>query len=453
MKKQEIDMTKGSILKNTILFSIPLMLTSLLQLLYNAADLIVVSRFAGSDAMASVGATTSLTNLLTNLAIGVSIGGSVAVARYFGKKDKKGMHRAVHTTILVGIIFGLITGVAGVLLSRALLTLMDTPQGNVLDGATLYMKIIFIGVPAIVLYNFGAAILRAIGDTKRPLYILALSGLVNVILNLILVICFHMGVAGVAIATTVSNYISMIAIIIMLTKTNEIYKLEIKKIKFYKNELKTIFKIGLPSGIQSSLFSLANTVIQSTINTFGTSVIVGNAASVNIEGFMYVSMNAFYQTALTAVSQNYGAGDKKRINKSIYTTISCVFVVGVALGAIILPLSKQLLGIYITDSAQALVFGMERMVIVCSTYFLCGIMDVLAGVLRGLGASTAAMVNALFGACVFRLFWVLVLVPMYRDIQFLYLVLPISWVVVIIMHLAVLKVVKPRAFKSLNNAI
>ena len=282
MKKFELDMTKGSILKNIILFAIPLMLTSLLQLLYNAADLIVVSRFAGSDAMASVGATSSLTNLLINMSIGFSVGSSVVVARYFGKKNENGLHRAVHTTILVGIIFGLITGVAGFLLSRPLLTLMDTPHEKVLDGATLYMKIIFIGVPASVLYNFGSAILRAIGDTRRPLYILAVSGLVNVVLNLILVIGFHMGVAGVAIATSVSNYISMAAIIIILMRTNEAYKLEIKKIKFYKNELKTIFKIGLPSGIQGSLFGLSNTVIQSSINTFGTSVIVGNSASVKI---------------------------------------------------------------------------------------------------------------------------------------------------------------------------
>ena len=450
MKKFELDMTKGSILKNIILFAIPLMLTSLLQLLYNAADLIVVSRFAGSDAMASVGATSSLTNLLINMSIGFSVGGCVVVARYFGKKNESGLHRAVHTTILVGIILGLITGVAGFLLSRPLLTLMETPQGNVLDGATLYMKIIFIGVPASVLYNFGSAILRAIGDTRRPLYILAVSGLVNVILNLILVIGFHMGVAGVAIATTVSNYISMAAIIIILMRTNEAYKLEIKKIKFYKNELKTIFKIGLPSGIQGSLFGLANTVIQSSINSFGTSVIVGNSASVNIEGFMYVSMNAFYQSALTSVSQNYGAGNKERINKSIYTTILCVVVVGIVLGAIVLPFSKQLLGIYIADSARALDFGVKRMVIICSTYFLCGIMEVLTGALRGLGASTTAMINSLFGACGFRLFWVLVLVPMYRNIQFLYLVLPISWVVVIIMHLVVLAVVKPRAMKKLT---
>ncbi|MBR5271324.1 MAG: MATE family efflux transporter [Clostridia bacterium] len=452
MKKFELDMTKGSILKNIILFAIPLMLTSLLQLLYNAADLIVVSRFAGSDAMASVGATSSLTNLLINMSIGFSVGSSVVVARYFGKKNENGLHRAVHTTILVGIIFGLITGVAGFLLSRPLLTLMDTPHEKVLDGATLYMKIIFIGVPASVLYNFGSAILRAIGDTRRPLYILAVSGLVNVVLNLILVIGFHMGVAGVAIATSVSNYISMAAIIIILMRTNEAYKLEIKKIKFYKNELKTIFKIGLPSGIQGSLFGLSNTVIQSSINTFGTSVIVGNSASVNIEGFMYVSMNAFYQAVLTSVGQNYGAAKKKRINKSIYTTIACVVVVGIALGAIVLPFSKQLLGIYIADSPRALDFGVQRMVIICSTYFLCGIMEVLTGALRGLGASNAAMINSLFGACGFRLFWVLVLVPMYRNIQFLYLVLPISWVVVIIMHLAVLAVVKPRAIKKLTSS-
>lgn len=451
MKSFELDMSKGSIFKNTLLFAVPLMLTSLLQLLYNAADLIVVSRFSGSNAMASVGATASITNLILNVSIGLSAGGSVVAARKFGEKDNAGMHRVVHTSMLLGVIVGIITSVAGFVFTKPLLVLMGTPKGPVLDGAVLYMQIIFLGAPAAVLYNFGAAILRALGDTKRPLYILAVTGIINVILNLILVIAFNMDVAGVAIGTITANYLSMIAVIIIFIKEDSSYKLELKKLKFYKEELFNVIKIGLPAGIQGSFFSLSNSVIQSAINSFGAVAVAGSAAAINIEGFLFVSMNAFHQSSLTAVSQNYGAGNKKRIDKSINISILSSVVVGIVLGLLTFAFRKQLLGIYITDSPQALDIGERRIVVISIAYFFVGIMEVLTGALRGLGCSTVTAVNSLFGACIFRVGWSILLLPLYRDIGFLFLCMPLSWVVVCILHLITLFIVKPRAMKRLES--
>ncbi len=451
MKKFELDMTKGSIFKNTILFAIPLMLTSILQLLYNAADLIVVSRFAGSNAMASVGATASITNLILNVSIGLSVGGGVVVARKFGEKDEKGMHRAVHTAILLAVIMGVVSCIAGLVFSRPLLILTGAPEGEVLDGAELYMKIIFLGVPASVVFNFAAAILRALGDTKRPLYILGLTGIVNVILNLVLVIVFHMDVAGVAIGTIVANYLSAIAVLVIFVRSKESYKLEFKKLRIYKRELATIIKIGLPAGIQGSLFSLSNTVIQSAINSFGAAAIAASAASVNIESFLYVSLNAFYQTVLTSVSQNYGACNKERINKSIYVTMLCAVVVGVVLGLICVIFSKQLVGIYITDSPQAFKLGEERVRLVCATYFILGVMEVLTGALRGLGCSTITAISTFFGVCGVRIFWAAALLPMYRSLNFLFICLPVSWLIVSILHFITLLIIKPRVFRKMKN--
>jgi len=451
MRSFELDMSKGSIFKNTLLFAIPLMLTSLLQLLYNAADLIVVSRFSGSDAMASVGSTAAITNLILNVSIGLSVGGSVVAARKFGEKDNAGMHRVVHTAMLLGIVLGIITCAVGLIFTRPLLVLMGTPEGKVMDGAVLYMKIIFLGSPAAVLYNFGAAILRALGDTKRPLYILAATGLINVILNLILVVGFHMSVDGVAIGTIMANYLSAIAVVIIFMKENSSYKLELNKLKFYKEELLNIIKIGFPAGIQGSFFSLSNSVIQSSVNSFGAVAVAGSAAAVNVEGFLYVSMNAFHQSALTAVSQNYGAKDKKRINKSIYVSTLVSIVVGLVLGILSFIFRRQILGIYITDSPEALEIGSLRLMILAALYFTVGIMEVLTGALRGLGCSTVTAVNSLFGACIFRVGWAVFLLPLHRDIGFLFLCMPLSWIVVCILHFVTLLFVKPRAMKRIEN--
>jgi len=447
--KYELDMSQGSIFKNIVRFALPLMLANVLQLLYNAADLIVVSNFAGDDALASVGSTGALTNLLINVFVGMSLGASVVVSRRYGAQDNEGVYKSVHTSMLVGMIAGVAALVIGQIFSRPLLLLMGTPEGPVLNGAELYMRIIFIGTPASLVYNFGAAIMRAVGDTKRPLYILAISGVVNVILNLILVICFGMGVEGVAIATAVSNYLSMFMVLYALIGANSVYKLNLKELKIYKEELKEIMKIGLPAGLQGSVFSLSNTVIQSGVNSFGKAAMAGGAAGANIEGFVYTAMNSFYQATVTSVSQNYGAKEEKRINKTILVSLACVIVVGFTLGGLSVLFSKQLLGIYIKDSADALAFGMQRMMITGLPYFMCGIMEVLTGSLRGIGYSTVTAINSLIGACGFRILWIFAVLPLNKTPETLFLCWPLSWMVVILMHTVCFLVLKKKAMRKM----
>lgn len=447
----QLDMSKGSILKNTVKFSVPLIFSSILQLLYNAADLIIVSRYAGSNAMASVGATSSVTHLLVNVFIGLSLGASVVVSRKFGAGDEVGIKRAIRTAMLLSVFVGILSGFVGFYFSKPLLLLMGTPEGEVFDGAVLYMKIIFLGVPASLIYNFGASVLRAVGDTKRPLYILSVSGIANVILNLVLVICFDLSVAGVAIATACSNYISAIWVVLILTHSNGSVRLNLKKLRIYKKELSEILKIGVPAGIQSSFFSLSNSVLQSSVNSYGEAAIAGNAASSNIEGFVYTAMNAFYQATLTGVSQNYGAKNEKRINKTILVSLMLVTIVGTVLGCLCVIFSKQLLGIYITDSKEALEFGARRILLSCLPYFLCGIMEVLTGALRGLGCSIITAISAFIGTCGFRIFWVMVILDAIGGgIDILYLCWPISWFLVIILHTITLFFIKPRAIKRMK---
>ena len=445
-KTYAIDMVNGSIFKSMVAFVVPLIAGNILQLLYNAADIIVVSRFAGSEAMASVGATGSLSALIISLFIGLSAGAGVVVSRYHGARDSSGLHRAVHTSISLGIVAGLIASCVGIALSGYLLKLMGTPEGKVLDGAVLYMKIYFIGVPASLIYNFGASILRALGDTRRPLYVLAFSGIVNVILNLIFVIVFHMSVAGVAIATSVSSCISAISVLIILVRAEGPHHLSFKSLRFYGKEFADIVKIGLPAGIQSSLFSISNTLIQSSVNSFGTTAIAGNAAAGNIEGFVYTAMNAFYQAAITGVSQNYGAKSENGIRKTVKTCAASVAVVGFVLGVLTAVFARSLLRIYITDSKEAIDYGVIRMIISGVPYFLCGIMEVQAGLLRGLGYSTTAMINSLVGACGFRIFWVMFILPLHRTTEVLFICWPISWVLVMIMNLVCYKVIKKKAY-------
>ncbi len=447
--KHEIDMTKGSIFKNIISFAVPLMFANLFQLFYLAADLIVVSRWSGNDAMASVGATNPLTNLLVNVFIGISLGGGVLVSQRFGSGDREGLSRAVHTSMFVAVIAGFIGAIIGFAFARPFLVLMDTPEGTVLEGAVVYMRIIFLSVPAFIIYNFGAAILRAVGDTKRPLYVLALAGVVNIILNMILVIVFHMGVVGVGIATLTANYLSMIMVVYALVKTDGAYKFCIKEMKIYKGEFKEILRIGVPAGIQSSVFSIANAVIQSSVNLFGAAAVAGCAAAGSIEGFIYTAMNSFYQATVTAVSQNYGAKNEKRINKTICISLSSVTVVGTVLGLLVTAFSKQLLGVYIKDAPEALNYGMQRVMIMCIPYFLCGIMDVLSGILRGLGYSSTTAVNSMVGACGLRLIWIFAILPLNRTPQMLFFCWPISWLAVIVLHTASLLIVKKKAIQKM----
>ncbi|MBQ4528043.1 MAG: MATE family efflux transporter [Clostridia bacterium] len=449
-RSYEIDMAKGSIFKNIVAFALPLILGNPLQLFYNAADIIVVSRFAGSSAMASVGATGSLNALLVNGFVGISLGATVLVSRCYGARDYAGLHRAVHTSVGIGFVVGILATVVGLSFSKSILEIMGTPEGKVLNGAVLYMRIIFVGVPASMVYNFGAAVMRAVGDTKRPLYILAATGVVNVVLNLVLVIVFHMGVAGVAIATVVANYLSAIAVLTALMRSESAYKLIIKHIRFYKEEIVQIFKIGIPAAIQSMMFSLSNTIIQSSVNSFGEPAIAGNAAGANIEGFVYTAMYAFHQATVTSVSQNYGARDEKRVKRSTYTAIGCVTVVGFILGLLTVIFDEQLLGIYISDSPKAIEFGVIRILYTGLPYFLCGIMDVMAGTLRGLGYSTLSAVNSLVGACGLRILWVSFVVPNYHSTQMLFLCWPISWCVVIFMHLVCYFIIRKKAFSKMR---
>ena len=448
-KQYSVDMVNGPIFKNIIAFVVPLIFSSILQLLYNAADIIVVSRFAGSDAMASVGSTSSISNLIISLFIGFSTGASVIVSRKYGARDDEGVHRAVHTAVSLGVITGLVSLVAGILLSSPVLKLMGVPEGKVLDGAVLYMRIIFIGVPANLIYNFGSTVLRAIGDTKRPLYILALSGLVNVVLNLIFVICFHMSVAGVAWATTISNCLSAFAVVYALVKAEGSYKLVLREMKIYKDELVEILKIGLPAGIQGSMFGISNSLIQSGVNSFGVATMAGNSAASNIDSFIYVTTSAFGHAAITGVSQNFGAKNEKGLYKSYKTSLLCAIVAGLMVGTLGALFATPLLKIYIADSAQAIDIGRIRLYITGLTYFLCGIMEVQVGMLRGMGYSVTTMINSLLGVCGFRVLWITFVLPMFHSVSTLYLCWPVSWCLVVIMNFICYMIVRKKAIQKM----
>ena len=426
-KKYELDMTRGNILLNITLFALPLIAGNLLQLLYNAADMIVVSRWAGSNAMASVGATSSLSGLIVTICTGLSIGANVVVSRSYGSGDDNAMHRAVHTSMLVGLVSGLCAMIVGVCLARPLLSLMGTPEGEVMEGAVLYMRLYFIGIPGTMIYNFGSAVLRSVGDTKRPLYILSATGVINVLLNLLFVIKFHMGVSGVATATMIASYISASVVVALLIRAEGSYKLIISALRIHMDEFRFILRIGLPSAMQSSMFGIANTLIQSTVNSFGAAAMAGCAAGANIEGFVYTGMNAFHAATLTAVSQNYGAKNEKRIYKAIFSSVFSVTVVGFTLGLLSVIFARPLLGIYITDSPEAIEHGIVRMIVTGLPYFLCGIQEVLTAALRGMGYSGIAAVYSLIGVCGLRLLWIAFVLPFHRSIGMLFMCWPVSW--------------------------
>lgn len=448
VRKYEIDMSQGSILKNIMLFALPLMLSNILQLLYNAADIVVVGRWAGSEALSAVGATSTLTGLLTNLFIGLSVGASVAVSKRYGAGDMYGLRKVAHTSVALSIVAGIVAMCIGMFLCRPLLSLMGTPS-DIIDFALLYMRIIFLGVPASLVYNFGAAVLRAVGDTRRPLYILVVTGIVNVVLNLILVIGFHLSVVGVAVATVVANYLSAIAVMYSLMYSDAPYKIDLRELKIKKEEVKDMMSVGLPAGIQSSVFALGNTVVQSAVNSFGVAAIAANTASGSIEGFVYAAMNAFCQAAMISVGQNYGAKNEKRIYKSIKTSIICTSVAGIVLGWISVIFARPLLGIYIVDSPAAMEIGIMRTTMMGGLCFLCGIMEVMSSVLRGLGYSRTPAICSLLGACGFRLLWVFAILPFKRQIWFLYLCWPISWIVVIIMHTITFMLIRKKSMQEM----
>ena len=432
-KTNEIDMTSGPLIPKILAFSIPLMLSGILQLLFNAADIIVVGQFTSAQAMAAVGSTSSLNNLIVNIFVGLSIGSNVLMARFYGAHNQEGTHTLVHTSILLSLIAGLFLVVLGVALANPLLTLMGTPD-DVIDQSVLYMRIVFLGMPALLTYDFGAGILRAIGDTKRPLLYLLISGIINVCLNLFFVIVFGMGVAGVAIATVVSQYVSAFLVIRSMMKTSSSYKLRIKDLRMEKEMLLQILRIGLPAGIQSALFNISNVLIQSSINSFGSIAMAGNTAASNIEGFVYTSMNAVYQASINFTSQNVGAHNTKRITPVLLSCLMIVSIVGISLSTIVEVFDSELLGIYSSDPT-VISYGISRLHVVCMTYFLCGLMDTACGSIRGLGYSMAPTIVSLTGACGLRILWICTAFQIDRTLFTLYLSYPVSWLVTFIAHM------------------
>lgn len=449
-KKYEIDMTQGSLLKNIIRFSIPLMLSGILQLLYNAADVVVVGRFAGSDSLAAVGSTSSLFNLLVNLFMGFATGTSVLVSRAYGSKDNEQVTKTVHTAIALAIIFGFLIGALGLIIAKPMLSLMGTPD-NVLPKSALYIRILFLGLPAQTIYNFGSAILRSVGDTKRPLYFLTVSGIVNVLVNLLLVIVFHMDVAGVAIATILAQYISATLVMLCLIRSTGIYRVVLKKVKIYKNQFSDMLKIGIPAAIQGCLFSFSNVLIQSSINLFGSLAMAGSSVASNIEGFVYTSMNSVYQAAITSTGQNLGAKNLKRIKKTVLNCFCVVVSIGLTLTALVFLFKDPIISIYTSDASVA-EYALIKLVYVMLPYLLCGIMEVFAGTMRGLGYAFTPMIVSLLGACGLRVLWIMSAFQIHKSLQVLYLCYPVSWSITALAHLVCIFFALKKLKKTFKEA-
>ena len=445
-KKHEMDMTTGNIFGKMIVFTIPIVLSGILQLLYNAADIVVVGRFAGKEALAAVGATGPLVNLLLNLFMGFATGSNVVLATAYGQGNKKKISDTVHTSALLSIICGIILGIMGLFLSKPLLVLMNTPSDTI-NLATVYMKIIFMGMPALLVYNFGAAMLRAIGDTKRPLYILIYTGLVNVILNLILVIVFKMSVAGVAIATIVSQYLSAFFVMMCFVKSKESYQLIFSKLKINKSVLMKILAFGIPGGIQGTVFSLSNSIVQSAINGFGSVAVAGYSIANNIEGFIYTAENSVSQTALSFTGQNLGAGKPDRIKKVFIYSCLITFVIGGTLSGLALIFAGALSGIYSTVP-EVIEYSISRLYYLCPAYFACGLMDVTVGALRGMGKSLTSMISCILGVCGIRIVWVFTVFKMISTPFVLYMAYPVSWIgttiILIIAYIISFKQIKKK---------
>ena len=427
-----MDMVNGPIFSQVVRYALPLMLSGILQLLYNAADVVVVGRFAGPTALAAVSSTGSLTALIVNVFMGLSVGTSVVVAQNYGANRYRDVSEAVHTAVAISLLAGVVVAVFGVLAAKPLLQLMKNPP-DVIDQSALYMRIYFLGMPVNMIYNFGSAVLRAVGDTKRPLYFLTIAGVVNVLLNLFFVIALKMGVAGVATATVISQAVSMVLTIACLMRSEGSIHLDLKKLRLHKDKLVQIVRIGLPAGIQGSLFSVSNVIIQASINAFGSTVMAANGAAGNLEGFVYVGMNAFHQAALSFSGQNMGARRYDRLNKILLACVGAVSVIGLALGMAAYLGSDFLLAIYTTEP-DVVTIGKIRLLYLCVPYLLCGIMDVFAGQLRGMGASLLPTVVTIVGVCGLRILWVYTIFAAMGTLEILYLSYPVSWAVTAAAH-------------------
>ena len=444
--KYEIDMCNGSILDKLVSFSIPLMLSGILQLLFNAVDIIVVGQFTGNEALAAVGSTTALINVFVNLFIGISLGASVLAARFYATGQEKEMSETVHTSITLALISGIAMGIIGVIAAKGALELMDTPD-NVLNLSTLYMRIYFMGMPFFMLYNYGAAILRAVGDTKRPLLFLIISGATNVVLNLLLVIQFHLGVAGVAIATVISQCISCILVLRCLYLSDGSYQLRFNKLGMQTRYVKQIFQIGIPAGIQSTIINFSNVLLQSSVNSFGSVAMAGYTAANNILGFLYVSVNSITQACMSFTSQNYGVRKFKRMDKVLLECLGLTVIVALVLGGGSYLFGAELMHIY-TKSTKVIECGVDIMLYTTVTYFLCGIMDLLPGALRGMGHSTVPMILSVIGTVGTRIVWIYVIFPCHRSLDFLFISYPVSWLLTIVMQVICFYFVRKKVHNS-----
>ena len=427
-------------------FSIPLMLSGILQLLFNAVDIIVVGQFTGNEALAAVGSTTALINVFVNLFIGISLGASVLAARFYATGQEKEMSETVHTSITLALISGIAMGIIGVIAAKGALELMDTPN-NVLNLSTLYMRIYFMGMPFFMLYNYGAAILRAVGDTKRPLLFLIISGATNVLLNLLLVIQFQLGVAGVAIATVISQCISCILVLRCLYLSDGSYQLRFNKLGMKTRYVKQIFQIGIPAGIQSTIINFSNVLLQSSVNSFGSVAMAGYTAANNILGFLYVSVNSITQACMSFTSQNYGVRKFKRMDKVLLECLGLTVIVALVLGGGSYLFGAELMHIY-TKSTKVIECGVDIMLYTTVTYFLCGIMDLLPGALRGMGHSTVPMILSVIGTVGTRIVWIYVIFPCHRSLDFLFISYPVSWLLTIVMQVICFYFVRKKVHNS-----
>ena len=433
-------MCNGTIMDKLITFAFPLMLSGVLQLMFNAVDIIVVGRFSGSSSLAAVGSTTALINVFTNLFIGISLGANVLAARFFATGREKEMSETVHTSITFALISGIVMAIIGQICAKGALELMGTPE-DVIGLSTLYMRIYFLGMPFFMLYNYGAAILRAVGDTKRPLYFLVISGVINAVLNMALVIVFDMGVAGVAIATVFSQMISCVLVLICLAKTDASYRLYISKLGMKQEYLEQIFRVGIPAGIQSTVINFSNALLQSSVNSFGSTAMAGYTAANNILGFLYMSINSVTQACMSFTSQNYGVGKYKRMDRVLLDCLILSVSVALLLGCGAYIFGTQILQIY-TDDAQVIQCGLEILSITTVPYFLCGIMDLFPGALRGMGYSAVPMILSIIGTVGTRILWIFVFFPQYRSLYFLFISYPGSWLATIVMQVICFIVVR-----------
>lgn len=446
--KYEIDMCSGPIMPKLISFSIPLMLSGILQLMFNAVDIIIVGKFSGSLALAAVGSTTALINVFTNLFIGISLGANVLSARFYASGRNKEMSETVHTSIALALVSGILMALVGLGFSRSALEIMGTPA-DVIDQSALYMRIYFMGMPFFMLYNYGAAILRSVGDTKRPLLFLIISGIVNAVLNMILVICFHLDVEGVAIATVVAQMISCVLVLRCLYRSEGSYQLRFSRLTLKWVYLKQIFQVGIPAGLQSTVINFSNALLQSSVNSFGSVAMAGYTAANNIFGFLYAAANSVTQACMSFTSQNYGIGKLKRMDKVLINCMILTVGISLTLGCGAYFFGPELLKIY-TDEPEVIRCGMEILSFTTVPYFFCGIMDLFPGALRGMGHSAVPMILSVIGTVGMRVIWIFMVFPAHRSLEVLFISYPASWIATIILQVACFLIVRKKVHRTVR---